>query len=87
MSKKAADFQVQLVQLLTGGSMLGFVAVDINAGRLHRDVGDYPGQNHRMPVCCRVMRNAMTLADVVVAQPANGNGASLTIRYQLPRAT
>jgi hypothetical protein len=34
---------------------VGKATVEINAGDLHRRVGGYPGQNHRMPMCCVVM--------------------------------
>ncbi|MBZ5667277.1 MAG: HNH endonuclease [Acidobacteriia bacterium] len=61
--------------------------VDINAGELHRRLGDYPGPNHRMPVCCEVMKAAMAedAGDRILEQPERGEGASLTIRYVLPR--
>jgi hypothetical protein len=26
--------------------------VDVNSGKLHREVAGYPGASHRMPVCC-----------------------------------
>ena len=60
--------------------------VDINAGDLHRQVGGYPGPEHRMPNCCQVMRGEMAAGDEVVESPPGGHGASLTIRYRLPRA-
>lgn len=62
-------------------------AVDINPGTLHRRVGDYPGPNHRISICCEVMRSAMDEAagDLVITEPPSGRGASLTIRYVLPR--
>lgn len=84
MSKAAGDFRTTLRQLLDEASRLGFVAVEINAGRLHRLVGGYPSTNHRMPGCCNVMRGEMKEGDVVVAEPPSGRGASLTIRYRLP---
>lgn len=61
--------------------------VEINAGELHGRVGDYPGRNHRMPVCCKVMHSAFApdVGDVIVGEPPSGQGASLTIRYVLPR--
>jgi hypothetical protein len=62
--------------------------VEINAGLLHRRVGDYPDSvRHRMPVCCRVMFEALDLGygDTILEQPPNGQGANLTIRYRLPR--
>lgn len=85
MIPTAANFRAELSKLLTSGSDLGFVAVDVNAGKLHRLVGGYPGPGHRMPVCCDVMRQAMAPGDEVVAQPPQGKGPRLTIRYRLPR--
>lgn len=61
-------------------------SVRINAGDLHREVGGYPGPSHKMPVCCRAMRNAMENGDRVIQTPPSGNGASLTIEYRLPRS-
>lgn len=87
MAKTANDFRSELVRLLTEGEKLGFVAVDINAGQLHRVVGHYPGKDHRMPVCCGVMRSTMTPADEIVVQPVRGKGPRLTVRYRLPRPT
>ena len=87
MTKTADDFQKELLRLLAEAENLGFVAVDINAGKLHRVVGEYPDKIHRMPMCCATMRRTMTTSDEIVAQPASGNGASLTVRYLLPRPT
>ena len=58
---------------------------DINSGNLHRAIGDYPGSKHRLPVCCEVMYNEMKASDEIIAAPPKGKGASLTIRYKLPR--
>lgn len=60
--------------------------IDINAGELHRRVGGYPGPDHRMPACCAVLRSEMVDdEDRVVQEPQKRQGASLTVRYQLPR--
>jgi 5-methylcytosine-specific restriction protein A len=59
--------------------------IDIEAGGLHREVGGYPARNHRMPLCCQVMRQAMNDRDRILAEPKKGQGASLKIRYALPR--
>jgi 5-methylcytosine-specific restriction protein A len=60
----------------------------VNSGELHRTVGGYPGQNHHMPVCCSVMYAEMQEGrDEIVESPPKGKGASLTIKYQLPRLT
>jgi hypothetical protein len=59
--------------------------LDVNAGDLHREVGGYPGRDHRMPLCCAVMRAALRDGDVVLSEPPRGAGSSLLIRYRLPR--
>jgi 5-methylcytosine-specific restriction protein A len=38
-----------------------------------------------MRQCCEVMRGEMRATDEVVDEPPSGQGASLTIRYRLPR--
>ena len=80
----AEDFERYLSRMLRGASRVGFVAVEINAGTLHRTVGGYPGNDHRMPSCCEVLRAAMRPGDTVVVSPPSGKGASLTIRFRLP---
>ncbi|PSR35436.1 MAG: HNH endonuclease [Sulfobacillus benefaciens] len=59
--------------------------VDIRSGDLHRNAGGYPGPNHRMPSCCAVMEREMKVHDQILKAPPRGRGASLTIRYMLPR--
>jgi hypothetical protein len=81
----ANDFWLQLFLLLNRATEAGEKSVDVQAGELHRTVGWYPGPNHRMPVCCRVMRDEMQPGDVVLEEPPKGAGASLRVRYQLPR--
>lgn len=60
--------------------------VEINSGELHRTLGDYPGPDHRMPMCCKAMQEIKNSADVIVSEPEKGEGANLTIRYALPRS-
>lgn len=79
------DFMQLLAKLLSTAEELGFVAVDVNAGNLHRFMGVYPNPGHRMPVCCGAMRKTMAEGDLVISEPPKGKGASLTIRYLLPR--
>ena len=59
--------------------------VEINAGELHRVVGGYPAQSHRMKAACDALRSLMLEGDEEVFGPQSGYGASLTIRYRLPR--
>lgn len=63
----------------------GINSIDITSGDLHRKVGGYPGKNHNMPGCCDVMRKMMGPRDIVVSEPEKGKGASLVIRYFIPR--
>lgn len=78
----AQDFQIALKELFRNA---GGQYIDINSGELHRKVGGYPGHNHRMPVCCEVMYKNMRGKDAVLEAPLSGKGASLTVRYVLPR--
>ncbi len=83
----ADDFRNELYRMMLEAMKAGEAFAEINAGELHRRVGDYPGKNHRLPICCEVMRGALApdAGDVILEQPPSGQGASLTIRYVLPR--
>lgn len=83
----AEDFKNELHRMMLEGMKGGKESVEINAGELHRRVGGYPGANHRMPICCSVMRGALAgdAGDLILAEPPSGQGATLTIRYVLPR--
>lgn len=84
----ADEFREALQRMFHEAFNQGRTTVDVNAAHLHGRVGGYPGHDHRMPVCCTVMRAAMDSAagDRILSEPARGQGASLTIRYTLPRA-
>ncbi len=82
---KADDFRSALRRHLKNAERAGAKYIDINSGKLHREIGGYPGPSHRMPVCCEVMRGEMTIGDRIIAAPKKGNGASLIITYRLPR--
>jgi hypothetical protein len=84
-SATAADFRNALFTMPRSAAETEERVLDVTAGQLHRRVGGYPGANHRMPVCCSVMRTAMTERDSIVDQPPKGDGASLKIRYKFPR--
>lgn len=79
------DFERQLDDIFRDAEEHELDSIEIKAADLHRAVGDYPGPDHRMPLCCAAMRRAMVPTDVIVAAPPKGNGASLTIRYDIPR--
>jgi hypothetical protein len=82
---KKQDFEKELNRQLGVAQAQGKSHIDINSGELHRDVGGYPGRDHRMPICCDVMTNEMKGTDRILNQPKKGRGAGLTIRYLLPR--
>ena len=79
------DFKKELRALLNNTEKQGKRYIDVKSGDLHRQVGGYPGSNHRMPLCCNVMYGEMSTEDEVIKAPPKGKGASVVIRYQLPR--
>ena len=81
----ADDFREALRRRLVRAEVAGKIFVEINSGDLHRGVGIYPQPGHSMPTCCSVMRGLMTTRDAVLSSPPKGRGATLTIRYALPR--
>ena len=80
----ASDFRNALDGMFAAAIEEGRAFVDVKAGDLHRVVGGYPGA-HRMPNCCQVMRSAMMDGDAILSEPPKGAGATLTIRYLIPR--
>jgi hypothetical protein len=83
----ADEFREELLRMMHDTFKQNRHYVDINAGELHRRLGTYPSTNHRMPLCCTVMKAAINenAGDKILKQPECGQGASLTIRYVLPR--
>jgi 5-methylcytosine-specific restriction protein A len=79
------DFAGELQKILADAKQRGLPNIRAKSGDLHRRVGGYPGSNHRMPMCCSAMRAMMKDGDIIVEQPPKGNGASLTLEYQLSR--
>ena len=83
MTPTAWDFQNQLTAILNAARQIGKSYVDVESGNLHRQVGGYPDSNHRMPVCCEVMRRMMRRGDSILKEPSSGPGATLLIRYMV----
>lgn len=81
------DFRKALRIQFTQAEQQEHSHIDIQAGFLHQQVGGYPNRNHHIPLCCDVMRSIMREGDRVIAEPKSGEGATLTIRYNLPRLT
>ena len=85
MAPTAEHFRRKLLAWLEAADKFGRSYKEVNAGELHEAVGGYPDPNHRMPNCCSVMRAEMREGDRIVQAPPQGDGASLTVRYELPR--
>ncbi len=79
------DFQMQLDSIFSFAAEKRLTAIIIKSGELYRLIGEYPGTDHRMPICCNVMRKNMMTGDEVLSEPPSGVSASLTIKYQFPR--
>ena len=79
------DFQKELDKISEVAQSQRTLHVDVKSGDLHRRVGGYPGRNHRMPLCCEVMKRNIKQGDQILQQPPSGQGATLIIRYKLPR--
>ena len=81
MSATAWDFQNQLMAILNGARQSGESYIDVESGKLHQQVGGYENSNHKMPVCCEVMKRMMRFGDSVLSETTSGQDATLTIRY------
>jgi|SRR5262245_260749 len=81
MSPTAWDFQNQLMAILNGARQSGLSYIDVESGKLHQQVEGYTKSNHKMLVCCEVMKKMMRFGDSILSKTANGQDATLTIRY------
>lgn len=79
----AEDFRNEIKERLKKGEKEGKPSLTITSGELHRSLGGYPGSNHRMPVCCSVMKEMMSPEDEILDGPPSGKGATLKIKYDL----
>lgn len=79
------DFRDAIRSKFEAANREGKQFIDIVSGDLHRQLGGYPGRNHKMVSCCSVMKSLMKAGDLVVDQPPSGKGATLKIRYAIPR--
>jgi 5-methylcytosine-specific restriction protein A len=85
MVPTSEEFQAALDDRIARAWRQGMAHLEVKAGDLHREVGDYPGRSHRMPTCCHVLRRRMRAGDEVVREPEKGTGASLMVRYRVAR--
>ena len=81
----SVQFRNALNDCLSQAARDGQSWVDIGSRDLHVQVGGYPGAGHRMPACCAAMHAARGQGDEVLEIPPSGQGATLIIRYRLPR--
>ena len=82
----ADDFRSEPAALFEAATAAGRGTMVVQSDDLHRAVGGYPGTNHRMPLRCNVMYAEMVVGiDEVLSAPPSGQGASVAIRYVLPR--
>lgn len=79
------EFQEELRARFRRATERGASEIEVNSGELHRALGGYPADKHQMPTCCDVMHEETRVGDEVLSSPPSGRGASLTIRYKLPR--
>jgi hypothetical protein len=79
------EFRSALRSQFRDAESRGATFIEINSGQLHRKLGGYPSTRHQMPSCCEVMYGEQVAGDEVLSRPPKGKGASLTIRYRLPR--
>lgn len=79
------EFTTELRARFGRANERGAENIEIDAGELHRSLGGYPAPKHQMPSCCDAMHEQLKPGDDVVSGPPSGRGASLTIRYALPR--
>jgi hypothetical protein len=76
-------FRQEIQQIINVARSKGEKYIDILSSDVHRRVGGYPSQNHRMATCCEVMYSMMKSVDKVIYAPPKGKGANLKIRYHI----
>jgi hypothetical protein len=82
-----AEFLAEIRSQMREAELRGDQYLLLNAGEIHRKLGGYPSVNHQIKPCCDALYDEAKLGRAkVVAAPKRGYGASLTIRYVLPRA-
>ena len=77
------DFQNELDNLFMKAREDGKEFIEVTSKQVHSNVGGYPSNNHRMPVCCDVMLAKMQSSDEIIEQPPKGKGATLKVKYYL----
>jgi hypothetical protein len=78
-------FRQGLLAQMSRASKGGLIDVLINSRDLYHSLGGYSGSMHGMPSCCDAMQAEMKPGDTLVVERTNGAG--ITVRYRLPRAS
>jgi hypothetical protein len=83
MPPTAWEFQNRLMAILNSARKGGKPYIDVDAGRLHKQVAGYLNSRHRLPVCCEVMKRMMRAGDLVLKESESKQGRKLLIRYNV----
>ena len=84
MPPTARDFRYELHSRMLRKHHDGEPYLETTSKHLAKAAGDvYPEPNHRMPVCCAVMKQEIQEGDEIICVPPSGQGATLKIRYKL----
>jgi hypothetical protein len=78
-------FRMALRAQLNRAQKRGLSHIDVKAGDLLRRLGGSQAYPLRIPSCCEAMYAEKRAGDVIITRPPEGKGATLTIRYKLPR--
>ena len=79
------QFRQELLAQLSRAFKGGLIDVLINSRELYQSLGGYPGSMHGMPNCCDAMEDEIKPGDTLIVERTNGAG--ITVRYRLPRAS
>ena len=79
------DFRSFIAASFAEAKNAGQTSITLKSGDVHRQLGGYPSKNHQIPSCCNAMIEAMKGSDNILRQPLKGKGATLMIRYRIPR--
>lgn len=79
----AKDFVTEIERIKIDARSNGEQFVEIISGEVHKNIGGYPSNNHRMATCCTTMYSLMQPGDEIIEAPPKGKGAYLKIKYYL----
>ena len=80
----AEDFRQALAGFLSEAERDGRTRVEVSAAQLHRALGGYPGRDHRIPICCSVMRAGMREGDSIVVSTPCRRGSRVHCPFYAP---